>query len=141
MFQPRLALKASAAIALSSFLLVSCSGGGTMPSNSVASQPPASQMQSFHEEGPPATALYVSDFYGKSVFRFVRHADGTLATPAGSSLVLPYNPGAIAIGRSGNLFVADEENESIEVYRKGATGSQSPIRTLLVPFVPSSVAV
>jgi DNA-binding beta-propeller fold protein YncE len=141
MFQPRVDLKALATMALSTLLLVSCSGGGTFPTSSVAPQSMASQMRSLREEGPPATALYVSDFYGKSVFRFVRNPDGTLVTPAGSSLVLPYNPGAIAIGRSGNLFVTDEENESVEVYRKGATGSQSPIRTLLVPFVPSCVAV
>lgn len=101
---------------------------------------PATRPAIQNQAGPPA-ALYVSDSYGKSVFRFARNADGTLQTPAGSSLVLPYNPGPIAIGRDGFLFVTDQENESIEVYRKGATGSAQPSRTLLLPFIPSCVAV
>ncbi len=109
-------------------------GAGSTAAQSVPSQ-------SLKDENTAATALYISDFYGKSVFRFVRNSDGTLVTPAGSSLVLPYNPGPIAIGHSGSLFVTDEQNESIEVYRKGATGSQQPARTLLLPFVPSCVAV
>ncbi|MBV8068058.1 MAG: hypothetical protein JO113_08765 [Candidatus Eremiobacteraeota bacterium] len=86
-------------------------------------------------------ALYVSDWYGKSVFRFVRNADGTLQTPAGSSLVLPYNPGPIAIGSNGSLFVTDEDAESLYVYAKGATGYDQPKRVLNLPFVPSCVAV
>jgi DNA-binding beta-propeller fold protein YncE len=106
-------------------------------------QPPLSSslLRSLEPEAASPAAVYVSDSTGKSVFRFVRNPDGTLVTPAGSSLVLTYNPGPIAIGRNGNLFVTDEENESIEVYAKGATGSQQPIRTLLLPFVPSCVAV
>ena len=88
-----------------------------------------------------ANALYVSDSYGKSVFRFVRNADGTLQTPAGSSLVLPYNPGPIAIGSNGSLFVTDEDAESLYVYAKGATGYDQPKRELSLPFVPSCVAV
>ncbi len=91
--------------------------------------------------GRNSTAFYVSDYQGKSVFRFVRNADGTLVTPAGSILVLSYNPGPIAIGRSGNLYVTDQQNVSVEVYRKGARAYDQPMRTLLLPFVPSSVTV
>jgi DNA-binding beta-propeller fold protein YncE len=142
MFQPRAHFRTLAAIALSGFALASCSGGGnTVPSSIMPERSQAFPSQTLHDDGNVAKALYVSDFYGKSIFRFVRNGDGTLVTPAGSSLVLPYNPGPIAIGRTGNLFVSDEENESIEVYRKGATGSQQPMRTLLLPFVPSCVAV
>jgi len=135
----RLSLLSIAAV----FAISACSGGGSLPGGSSAPAPvqqaPLSPQMLQNEKSP--AALYVSDFYGKSVFRFVRNADGTLMTPAGSSLVLSYNPGPIAIGSSGYLFVTDENNESIEVYRKGATGSQQASRSLLVPFVPSCVAV
>ena len=129
----------AAAAAACALLLSACSGGNsvsTMPAGTNSN--PASQQ---HPQGASASALYASDFYGKSVFRFARNADGTLVAPAGSSLVLSYNPGAIAIGSTGNLFVADEENESIEVYPKDASGYQPANRTLLLPFVPSAVAV
>lgn len=138
-------VRLSIASIASAFALASCAGGnGSLPAGpaGVSQVPaPAPAVRTQQPEAAPPAALYVSDFYGKSVFRFVRNADGTLQTPAGSSLVLPYNPGPIAIGRNGNLFVTDEGNESIEIYRKGATGSQQPSRTLLLPFVPSCVAV
>jgi sugar lactone lactonase YvrE len=133
----------AAAAAVSALLLSACSGGNSISttpagaSGTGALQPAASE----RPQGANAAALYASDFYGKSVFRFVRNSNGTLVTPAGSSLVLPYNPGAIAIGIHGFLFVADEENESIEVYPKDASGYQSSTRTLLLPFVPSAIAV
>ncbi len=143
MFQPRTATQTLVALALTGLALASCTGGGgggNIPPSGTSGTPsvPAPALKN---ESAAANALYVSDVYGKSVFRFVRNSDGTLVTPAGSSLVLPYNPGAIAIGHGGSLFVTDEQNESIEVYRKGASGSQSPTRTLLLPFVPSCVAV
>lgn len=146
MIHPRIGVRTLVAIALSSLVLPSCSGGAGGTAIPPAAGPAASHSTrspqvSIKSDGSAASALYVSDFYGKSVFRFARNADGTLVTPAGSSLVLPYNPGPIAIGRTGSLFVTDEENESIEVYRKGATGSGQPTRTLLLPFVPSCVAV
>ena len=130
---------AIASIALS-MTFAGCGGSGSFSPGSVShvASPALPALQP--AKSPPA-ALYVSDSYGKSVFRFVRRTDGTLQAPAGSSLVLPYNPGPIAIGKNGNLFVTDEQNESIEVYRKGATGSAQPSRTLLLPFVPSCVAV
>ena len=135
-------VKLSIAVIASALAFTGCGGGGSVPAGpaniSQASSPAVPALQA--QTTPPA-ALYVSDSYGKSVFRFVRNSDGTLQTPAGSSLVLPYNPGPIAIGRNGNLFVTDEQNESVEVYRKGATGTQQPSRTLLLPFVPSCVAV
>jgi len=87
------------------------------------------------------SALYVSDWYGKSVFRYVRNADGSLQSPAGSSLVVPYNPGPIAIGPGGALFVTDEDTQSLFVYRKEAKGYAQPTRELVPPFVPSCVAV
>lgn len=118
----------------------SCSGGSSLPGGAS----PPSQGASFARSGakpPAASALYVSDWYGKSVFRFVRNADGTLQTPAGSSLVLSYNPGPIAVGSNGDLFVTDEDAESLFVYAKGATGYDQPQRELALPFVPSCVAV
>ena len=133
------------ALALSSLALASCSGRGALPNASAPAEQGTQQQAQPHSMpaivGKNPAALYVSDFYGKSVFRYVRNADGTLQTPAGSSLVLSYNPGPIAIGSGGDLCVTDEENESIEVYSKGATGYAAPIRSLLLPFVPSSVAV
>jgi glucose/arabinose dehydrogenase len=145
MFEPRFIVRSLAALALSSFALSSCSGSAGAPP--AASGPlqqgtqTASQFPSVGELGRTAAALYVSDFYGKSVFRYVRNPNGTLVTPAGSSLVLSYNPGPIAIGPRGDLYVTDEQNESVDVYSKGATGSAQPTRTLSVPFVPSCVAV
>ena len=142
--QPSSCKRFQVAAIAASLALAACSSNGSLPSSSggvpQAALQSASPMQAEAQAGSPA-ALYVGDFYGKSVFRFVRNPDGTLQTPAGSSLVLPYNPGPIAVGRHGNLFVTDEENESIEVYRERATGSQQPSRTLLLPFVPSCVAV
>ncbi|HEY6449079.1 MAG TPA: hypothetical protein VIX60_00175 [Candidatus Cybelea sp.] len=143
MFEPRFSVRSLAAPALYALALSSCNGSGGAPP--VVSGPAQQGMQTAQRSSSAReigqTALYVSDFYGKSIFRYVRNSDGTLVTPAGSSLVLSYNPGPIALGPSGNLYVADEQNESVEVYRKGATGSDQPIRTLLVPFAPSSVAV
>ncbi|MGB8520194.1 MAG: hypothetical protein WCD38_08535 [Candidatus Tumulicola sp.] len=141
MMQPSSYVKiATVSIALA-LTLSGCGGNGSLPGGSAGVSQAPSQIPALQPEKAPPAALYVSDFYGKSVFRFVRRTDGTLQTPAGSSLVLPYNPGPIAMGRNGNLFVTDEQNESIEVYRKGATGSAQPSRTLLLPFVPSCVAV
>jgi glucose/arabinose dehydrogenase len=120
--------------------LASCSAGGMQPNAaSPALQSPA-PLQSV-ERDTGASALYVSDWYGKSVFRYARNADGTLVTPAGSSLVLSYNPGPIAIGAGGDLFVTDEDSEYLYVYAKGATGYDQPKRELVLPFVPDCVAV
>jgi sugar lactone lactonase YvrE len=132
----------AAAAAVCAIALSACSGNSVSTTPATSSN--ATAMQSARQVQPAtgvATALYASDFYGKSVFRFVRNGDGTLQTPAGSSLVLGYNPGAIAIGSSGALFVADEENESVEVYPADASGYASSTRTLLLPFVPSAIAV
>jgi sugar lactone lactonase YvrE len=132
----------AAAAAVCAIALSAC-GGSSISTTPVASSN-GTTLQSAQQVRPltgQAAAVYASDFYGKSVFRFVRNANGTLQTPAGSSLVLGYNPGAIAIGSSGALFVADEENESLEVYPKDASGYASATRTLLLPFVPSAVAV
>lgn len=140
MFQPRL-LSVKFALLASGLWLSSCSrGGGSLPSTST----PALQSTSILPSLKPAAkskALYLSDWYGKSVFRYVRNADGTLQSPAGSSLVLPYNPGPIAIGPGGQLFVTDEDSQSLFVYAKGAKGYDQPKRELALPFVPSCVAV
>lgn len=130
--------KISAFSILFSLAVSSCSGGSSLPSGA------SSQAQTFPRSGAQplaANALYVSDWYGKSVFRFVRNADGTLQTPAGSSLVLAYNPGPVAIGSNGDLLVTDEDAQSLFVYAKGATGYDQPKRELELPFVPSCVAV
>jgi DNA-binding beta-propeller fold protein YncE len=130
--------KISAFSILLGLALSSCSGGGSLPSgsSSLAQRLSRSRARLF-----VANALYVSDWYGKSVFRFVRNTDGTLQTPAGSSLVLSYNPGPIAIDSNGDLLVTDEDAESLFVYAKGATGYDQPTRELVLPFVPSCVAV
>jgi DNA-binding beta-propeller fold protein YncE len=122
-------------------MLSSCSGGSSLPNAAVPSLQSPSRVQTSARENAAASALYVSDWGGKSVFRFVRNADGSLVTPAGSSLVLSYNPGPIAIGNGGKLFVTDEDAESLFVYRKEAGGYDQPIRELTLPFVPSCVAV
>lgn len=149
MIVPRLLARVLGAAALASLVLSACSGGSTTLPNAANGTTPvqpqaqsqAQTMQAQLQNASSARALYVSDTYGKSVFRFVRKSDGTLVTPAGSSLVLPYHPGPIAIGPNGTLFVSDQENESIEVYRGRASGYQQPSRTLLLPFAPSCVAV
>lgn len=140
----RILARVLGASALAGLALSGCSGGsGTLPNSATATGPaqPPSALQKQMQNATSTRALYVSDTYGKSVFRFARNRDGTLVTPAGSSLVLSYHPGPIAIGPNGALFVTDEENESVEVYPNRARGYQSPSRTLLVPFVPSCVAV
>jgi hypothetical protein len=96
------------------FALSSCSGGGSLPNASAPPLQSTSILPSVQRDAG-ATALYVSDWYGKSVFRYVRNADGTLQSPAASSLVLSYNPGPIAIGTGGGLFVTDQDAESLLV--------------------------
>ncbi|HEY1654517.1 MAG TPA: hypothetical protein VGF86_05335 [Candidatus Tumulicola sp.] len=132
-----------ATIAVGTLLLPSCGGGGGTSGSGAGPMPPAAQpLVSAQPEGRnAAAALYVSDTYGKSVFRFARNANGTLVTPAGSSLVLPYHPGPIAIGPRGILAVTDQENQSLNFYPRRATGSQGATRTLLLPFGPSCVAI
>lgn len=120
--------------------LSSCSGGGSSPNGVMPSLQSPSRVQP-SEQALAANALYVSDWFGKSVFRFVRNPDGTLQTPAGSSLVVTYNPGPIAIGSNGDLFVTDEDAESLYVYNKGAIGYDQPQRVINLPFVPDCVAV
>lgn len=137
MFQSR-SLVAALVTAIAGLTLSSCSGGS---SNGVTPSVQSSTPLHSFERRATAKALYVSDWYGKSVFRFTRNADGTLVMPAGSSLVLPYNPGPIAIDSGGRLFVTDEDTESLFVYAKGATGYDQPKRELTLPFVPSCVAV
>lgn len=139
MFQ-RVSLPIILLLVVGGISLSSCSGGGSMPSTSTPSMQNPSVLRSLKPEAA-TTALYLSDWYGKSVFRYVRNADGTLQSPAGSSLVLPYNPGPIAIGAGGSLFVTDEDSESLFVYGKGATGYDQPKRELALPFLPSCVAV
>ncbi len=127
------------ALVVGGVALSSCSGG-SLPAASGPGAPSSSFLQSLRPNAR-AGAVYVSDWYGKSVFRFVRNADGSLQSPAGSSLVLPYNPGPIAIGPGGTLFVTDEDTESLFVYGKKPTGYAQPKRELAVPFLPSCVAV
>ena len=142
MLQTRSFLGALAAIAASGLALSGCGGGnsGSLPSAAAPPLQSSSLVRSPHQDAA-TTALYVSDWYGKSVFRFARNSDGTLVTPAGSSLVVSYNPGPIAVGFGGDLFVTDEDNEYLYVYAKGATGYDQPKRELILPFVPNCVAV
>jgi hypothetical protein len=127
-------------IALAGLALAGCGGGGgAIPNTGTALEAPSS-LRALHRDAA-TSALYVSDWYGKSIFRFARNADGTLVTPAGSSLVVTYNPGPIAIGFGGGLFVTDENNEYLYAYHKGATGDDQPAREITLPFVPSCVAV
>lgn len=141
MIQRRSLAGVAAVLALGGLLLSSCSGGGSLPNAAAPSLQSPSLLQKSARENAAASALYVSDWAGKSVFRFVRNANGSLVTPAGSSLVLSYNPGTIAVGNGGKLFVTDEDAESLYVYRKEASGYDQPIRELTLPFVPSCVAV
>jgi DNA-binding beta-propeller fold protein YncE len=145
MFQSPLPARTLVALAAAGLLLPSCSGGNAVPNGTAAMpqgmQPLSTIRQSLKAKGGTTTALYISDWYGKSIFRFTRNANGTLVTPAGSSLVLGYNPGPIAIGATGKLFVTDQDSESIYVYKKDAKGYAQPERELIAPFVPSCVAV
>jgi DNA-binding beta-propeller fold protein YncE len=146
MFQSPLPARTLVALAAAGLLLPSCSGGNAVPSGTSAmpqgTQPLSTIRQPLKAKSGTMTALYISDSYGKSVFRFTRNANGTLVTPAGSSLVLSYNPGPIAIGpTSGRLFVTDTDSESVYVYAKDAKAYAQPLRQLIAPFVPSCVAV
>jgi sugar lactone lactonase YvrE len=125
-------------------LIAGCSGGVM---TSAPSMPSTTVQAPMGARGPQAPApdamgkaLYVSDNIGKSVFRFVINGNGTLQPPAGSSLVLPYNPFAIAIA-GGELYVTNQVNNSVEVYKAGSTGSTKSKRSLLLNFEPTSVAV
>jgi sugar lactone lactonase YvrE len=131
----------AAATAVCALMLSACSGN-SVPTTPASTSGAATQFElRVTPQIEQAAAVYASDFFGKSVFRFVRNANGTLQTPAGSSLVLGYNPGAIAISSTGSLFVADADSESIDVYSKGASGYASATRTLSLPFVPNAIAV
>jgi sugar lactone lactonase YvrE len=142
MFEARPIARAVSAAAIACLFLASCSGGSSTGVPSGPAQAPLTTAAQGRTAGPDAAnALYVSDNVGKSVFRFVIKADGTLVAPPGSSLVLPYNPGAIAIGKKGNLFVVSQTNNSLQVYKPLASGSANPIRHLNFDFQPTSVAV
>jgi DNA-binding beta-propeller fold protein YncE len=146
MFQSPSPARTLVALAAAGLLLPNCSGGNAVPSGTAAMpqgvQPLSSVRQPLKAKSGTTTALYISDWYAKSIFRFTRNANGTLVTPAGSSLVLGYNPGPIAIGpTSGRLFVTDQDSESVYVYAKRAKGYAQPLRQLIAPFVPSCVAV
>ncbi len=140
MLKQRSLLESIAALAFAGLALANCSGGNSLPNTTASTLRSPSLLQSL-ERPAAANALYVSDWFGKSVFRYTRNADGSLVTPAGSSLVLSYNPGPIAIGGNGSLFVTDENTTALFVYGKGATGYKQPKRELVLPFVPSCVAV
>ncbi len=146
MIQARPFTRILLALALGSLALPSCSGSNAVPNGSAAMpqgmQPLATIREPLKAKSGTMTALYISDYWAKSVFRFTRNANGSLVTPAGSSLVLGYNPGPIAIGAtSGRLFVTDEDSESVYVYAKDAKGYAQPLRELVAPFVPSCIAV
>jgi hypothetical protein len=150
MLRPNFLLRTLAAVALGSLALPSCSGSGMTPSTGsvnppTATLPTAAQPTTLSQRVAPdfggTTALYVSDSWGKSVFRFVRNADGTLQQPAGSSLVVSYIPGAISVGPGGRLFVTSQNNQTLQVYPPLATGYTPAQRTLTLPFLPTSVAV
>jgi sugar lactone lactonase YvrE len=138
MLSPRSLALTAASVALGA-IVAGCSGAATSP------QPPTQPVQQVSQSSAfqPATkvhALYVSDNVGKSVFRFVLNGDGTVKTPAGSSLVLPFNPGSIAISGK-ELFVANFVNNAVNVYKAGATGSANQKRQVTLNFQPSGVAV
>lgn len=143
MLEARSIVRSVSAIIITCLALPSCSGGSgsSVPSGTAASG--VTYNAGARTAGPDSAsnALYVSDNIGKSVFRFVINTDGTLQAPAGSSLVLPYNPGAIAVGSRGTLFVVSQTNNSMQLYRAKATGSSKPFRQLKFDFQPTSVAV
>jgi hypothetical protein len=143
MFRVRTIASTLSAIAIASLALPSCSGGtgSGVPSGSV--QSPLTTGALARTAGPDSApgGLYVSDNIGKSVFRFVINPDGTLQAPAGSSLVLPYNPGAIAVGSRGTLLVVSQTNNALFLYKSKATGSTKPFRQVNFDFQPTSVAV
>jgi sugar lactone lactonase YvrE len=126
--------------ALAGALLAACAA----PGSSVSGLGPQTTPQSSLERAIYLTApkaLYVSDSVGKSVFRFVLNTNGTLRAPAGSSLVLGYNPGSIAIGPKGNLFVVSLVNNSVQIYKKGACCYAKAVRTVILGFGPTGIAV
>jgi sugar lactone lactonase YvrE len=123
--------------------LAACGGSGSpsIPAGPLQNSAASTLGSRFAQPNLAPHALYVSDAIGKSVFRFALNGDGTLKTPAGSSLVLPYNPGAIAIGPAGKLFVVSLVNNSIIVYPKGACCDDKPLKHIALNFQPTSVAV
>ncbi len=130
----------AATIAVAGAILSACAGPGSF----VAGVTPQTAGPSSFARMTAATApkaLYVSDNIGKSVFRFVLNTNGTLRAPAGSSLVLGYNPGSIAIGPKGNLFVVSLVNNTVEVYKKGACCYAKAVRTVILSFGPTGIAV
>jgi sugar lactone lactonase YvrE len=136
-------LAPTAAAVLIGALMSGCAGSATSPVAPAAPTTQQSMATSFAQQPPAAPkALYVSDNVGKSVFRFVINGNGMLQTPAGSSLVLGFNPGSIAIAQGGKeLFVANLVNNAINVYKAGVTAYTPPKRTLILNFQPSGVAV
>jgi len=125
--------------ALAAALFVTaCAGPGSLVSAPSQSAPVGAS--ALLRAAAPA-ALYVSDNIGKSVFRFVLAPNGTLKAPAGSSLVLPYNPGSIAIGPKGNLFVTSLVNNSVQIYKKGACCYDKATRQVTLAFQPTGIAV
>ncbi len=137
----RASTQRAGAVATAGLFLAGCAGLGTFVSPvTPGSNRDGSSAQVSRGAAVPK-ALYVSDNIGKSVFRFVLNADGTLRAPAGSSLVLGFNPGSIAIGPKGNLFVASLVNNSVEIYKKGACCYDKATRRVVLNFQPTGIAV
>ncbi len=144
MFNGRISPLGAFAAAIASLSLAGCSGGSSgvpvTPPNPAA-EPHRWRSPQAQSDGYLIGALYVADNVGKSVFRFVLNGDGTLKAPAGTSLVLPYNPGAIAIGQNGSLFVVRLVNNSVQIYKPKACCYDKPIRQVKLQFQPTSIAV
>jgi sugar lactone lactonase YvrE len=142
MFEVRPIAGAVSAAALTCLTLASCAGSGSsVPATQLAAPALTNPMSRAFQPNAAPKALYVSDNIGKSVFRFVLNGDGTLKTPAGSSLVLPYNPGPIAVGPNGYLYVISLVNNSIQGYRPHVAGKKNPFRQIKLSFQPTGIAV
>jgi hypothetical protein len=85
--------------------------------------------------------MYVSQsvVFGGGVYRFPLDSNGLPRREPDGYLTTPANPGGIAIGPDGDLYVAEETTHqsgrgcAIEVFAPGATGAAKPLRVLHMP--------
>jgi hypothetical protein len=129
-------------------LLAGCGGSASSFSPNVSSDALA------RLKGPTVTRshLYValSGFYKASkIYRYPLDANGLPGKTSDGVLILnAQNPGGIAIGSDGDLYVSSLGTPSgcghkcfVEVFASGASGHAKPVRVLYVPQQPFHVAV
>jgi hypothetical protein len=119
-------------IGLAVALLAGC-GGAQIAPNAATPSVQAKQIKSGTSRCP---CLYVANQFGSYTGNITVYASGASgdAVPiqniAGSKTGLD-TPEGVAVDDSGNMYVANEVNNSVTVYAAGSTGNVAPVQTIM----------